>query len=117
MHGGCAGSRYDPRHASLLSKVQHRLLARNSSCCCICGCKQCPHPDPTVPPPRITPRAGDTVVKPYVMGDNLREGEKPQNLTDMLPGWVGYGVLYGVSAIPVLLVIGTILILFYNSLK
>ncbi|KAG2447736.1 hypothetical protein HYH02_007196 [Chlamydomonas schloesseri] len=60
---------------------------------------------------------GDTVVKPYVMGDNLREGEKPQNLTDMLPGWVGYGVLYGVSAIPVLLVVGTILILFYNSLK
>ncbi|KAG2430231.1 hypothetical protein HXX76_010329 [Chlamydomonas incerta] len=60
---------------------------------------------------------GDTVVKPYVMGDNLRQGEKPQNLTDMLPGWVGYGVLYGVSSIPVLLVIGTILILFYNSLK
>ncbi|KXZ44888.1 hypothetical protein GPECTOR_61g841 [Gonium pectorale] len=60
---------------------------------------------------------GDTVVKPYVMGDNLRQGEKPQNMTDMLPGWVGYGVLYGVSAIPVLLVVGTILILFYNSLK
>jgi hypothetical protein len=28
-----------------------------------------------------------------------------------------YGVLYGVSAIPVLLVVGTVLILFYNSLK
>jgi hypothetical protein len=56
-------------------------------------------------------------VKPYVMGDNLRKGEKPQNMTDMLPGWVGYGVLFGVSSIPVLLVVGTILILFYNSLK
>ncbi|GIL56175.1 hypothetical protein Vafri_11582 [Volvox africanus] len=60
---------------------------------------------------------GDTVVKPYVMGDELRKGEKPQSMTDMLPGWVGYGVLYGVSAIPVMLVVGTILILFYNSLK
>lgn len=61
--------------------------------------------------------AGDTVVKPYVMGDDLRKGEKPQSMTDMLPAWMGYGVLYGVSAIPVLLVIGTVLILFYNSLK
>lgn len=60
---------------------------------------------------------GDTVVKPYVMGDDLRKGEKPQSMTDMLPAWMGYGVLYGVSAIPVLLVIGTVLILFYNSLK
>ncbi len=57
------------------------------------------------------------MVKPYVMGDDLRKGEKPQSMTDMLPAWMGYGVLYGVSAIPVLLVIGTVLILFYNSLK
>jgi predicted membrane protein len=51
------------------------------------------------------------------MSDELRRGEKPQDVTDMLPGWVGYLTLYGISAIPVLLVIGTVLILFYNSLK
>ncbi|KAG2492380.1 hypothetical protein HYH03_009328 [Edaphochlamys debaryana] len=60
---------------------------------------------------------GDTVVRPYVMGDDLRKGEKPQGLADMLPAWMGFGVLYGVSAIPPLLVIGTVLILFFNSLK
>lgn len=47
----------------------------------------------------------------------MRKGEKPQGLADMLPSWVGYGALYGITLIPVLLVIGTVLILFYNSLK
>ena len=60
------------------------------------------HGSSSTPPPHT--HTGDTVVKPYVMGDNMRQGEKPQNMTDMLPGWVGYGVLYGVSSIPVLLV-------------
>jgi hypothetical protein len=51
------------------------------------------------------------------MGKEQRKGDEPQGLTDMLPDWVGYGTLYGVSVIPVLLVVGTVLILFYNSLK
>jgi hypothetical protein len=51
------------------------------------------------------------------MGKEARRGEEPQSLTDMLPDWVGYSTLYGISVIPVLLVIGTVLILFYNSLK
>lgn len=57
------------------------------------------------------------MVKPYIMGQDMRKGEKPQGLADMLPSWVGYGALYGITLIPVLLVIGTVLILFYNSLK
>jgi len=60
---------------------------------------------------------GDTIAKPYIMGDAARAGDKPKDLADMMPGWVGYLTLYGISAIPVLLVIGTVLILFYNSLK
>eukprot|EP00195_Chlamydomonas_chlamydogama_P008107 CAMPEP_0202901922 /NCGR_PEP_ID=MMETSP1392-20130828/15337_1 /ASSEMBLY_ACC=CAM_ASM_000868 /TAXON_ID=225041 /ORGANISM="Chlamydomonas chlamydogama, Strain SAG 11-48b" /LENGTH=268 /DNA_ID=CAMNT_0049588581 /DNA_START=39 /DNA_END=845 /DNA_ORIENTATION=+ len=60
---------------------------------------------------------GDTIAKPYIMGNKAREGDKPQGLADMLPDWVGYGALYGISFIPVLLVVGTVLILFYNSLK
>lgn len=59
----------------------------------------------------------DSVVKPYMLGQDARAGEKPQTLADLLPDWVGYGALYGVSAIPVMLVIGTVLILFYNSLR
>lgn len=35
----------------------------------------------------------------------------------MLPDWVGYLTLYGISAIPVLLAVSAILVLFYNSLK
>ena len=51
------------------------------------------------------------------MGSDARKGDKPQTLADMLPDWVGFGVLYGVSAIPALLVVVTVLILFFNSLK
>jgi len=57
------------------------------------------------------------IVRPYIMGKEARKGDEPQTLTDMLPDWVGYGTLYGISVIPVLLVVGTVLILFYNSLK
>ncbi|KAL6764752.1 hypothetical protein V8C86DRAFT_1367203 [Haematococcus lacustris] len=76
-----------------------------------------------VPQPALTEldfkslRNADTVVKPYIMSDSLRKGDKPQGLADMLPDWVGYVTLYGISSIPVLLVVGTVLILFYNSLK
>jgi hypothetical protein len=51
------------------------------------------------------------------MSDKLRKGEQPQTLADMLPDWVGYSTLYGISVIPVLIVVATILVLFYNSLK
>ncbi|KAF8065950.1 Ycf3-interacting protein 1 [Scenedesmus sp. PABB004] len=57
------------------------------------------------------------IVRPYVMGGDLRKGEQPQGLADMLPDWVGFSTLYGISAIPVLIVTATVLILFYNSLK
>jgi hypothetical protein len=51
------------------------------------------------------------------MGREARGNEKPQTIADMLPDWVGFGALYGVSAIPVFLAVGAILVLFYNSLK
>lgn len=44
------------------------------------------------------------------------KSEEPQSITDMLPDWVGYGALYGVSILPVLIVIGVTAILFLNSL-
>lgn len=61
--------------------------------------------------------AATGIVRPYVMGKEARRGDQPQGLADMLPDWVGFGTLYGISIIPVLLVVGTVLILFYNSLK
>lgn len=60
---------------------------------------------------------GDTVVKPYVMGKEARRGDKPQGIEDMLPDWVGFGALYGISALPVMFVVVTVLVLFWNSLK
>lgn len=97
---------------------------------CRCRCR-CAHQGTTGPPKAITslgtaaghvpptpPRpAGDSIAKPYVMGNDTRKGDKPQNLADMLPDWVGYGVLYGFSSIPVLLAVGVVLVLFFNSLK
>lgn len=60
---------------------------------------------------------GDSVAQPYIMGKEARGEEKPQSAWDMLPSWVGYGALYGVSAIPVLLAGGALAILFWNALK
>lgn len=57
------------------------------------------------------------IAKPYVMGKDARAGDKPQGLADLLPDWVGFGALYGISAIPVMLAVGAILVLFYNSLR
>jgi hypothetical protein len=57
------------------------------------------------------------IAKPYVMGKDARAGDKPQTLADLLPDWMGFGVLYGISAIPVMLAVGAILVLFYNSLR
>lgn len=61
--------------------------------------------------------AGNTVAKPYMLGKEARKGDKPENLADMLPDWVGYAGLYGISGIPVFLAVGAVLVLFYNSLK
>jgi hypothetical protein len=61
--------------------------------------------------------AGGSIVRPYIMGKEARAGDKPQSLTDMLPDWVGYGALYGISAIPVMLVVGAVSILFFTSLR
>lgn len=57
------------------------------------------------------------VARPYVMGKDARQGDKPQGLADLLPDWVGFGALYGISAIPVFLAVGAVLVLFYNSLR
>ena len=43
--------------------------------------------------------------------------EAPQNLADRLPEWMGYGALYAISAIPVIIAGSVIAILFFNSLK
>jgi hypothetical protein len=90
--------------------------ARTACCCRVCNAATLPcratHWCTTT---ARTPATG--IVKPYIMGREARKGEQPQSLTDMLPDWVGYGTLYGISVIPVLLVVGTVLILFYNSLK
>lgn len=43
--------------------------------------------------------------------------EAKEGLADMLPDWVGYGVLYGVSVIPLLIAGGAVFILFINSLQ
>jgi hypothetical protein len=43
--------------------------------------------------------------------------EKPQSPADLLPEWVGYGALYAVSALPVMIAGTVILVLFLNSLR
>ena len=45
------------------------------------------------------------------------KSEAPQGLTDLLPEWVGYGFLYGLSALPVIIGILVVAVLFFNSLK
>jgi hypothetical protein len=53
--------------------------------------------------------------RPKMMGRD--KSEKPQGLVDMLPDWMGYGFLYLVSSIPVLIAGTVIAILFFNSLR
>lgn len=43
--------------------------------------------------------------------------EKSQGLQDDLPPWVGYGTVYAFTLIPAVILITTIAILFYSSLK
>ena len=45
------------------------------------------------------------------------KSEAPQGLADLLPDWVGYGSLYLVSVIPVIITFSVIAILFFASLK
>lgn len=59
----------------------------------------------------------DTVVRPYIMGQDARLGDKPKELMDMMPSWVGYSALYGISIIPAMFVVGCVVILFINSLN
>lgn len=63
------------------------------------------------------PEGRDTIVKPYIMGEAARLGDKPKALSDYLPDWVGYGVLYGVSTIPVLIAGTAVAVLFFQSLS
>lgn len=45
------------------------------------------------------------------------KNEAPQGITDLLPEWMGYGALYAVSAAPIVIGVGVVVILFVNSLK
>ncbi len=56
-----------------------------------------------------------TQARPKMMGRD--KNEAPQSFTDTLPDWVGYGFLYFVSVIPVLIAGSVIAILFFNSLR
>jgi len=40
-----------------------------------------------------------------------------QGIQDLLPEWVGYGALYVVSAAPIIIGVGVVVILFLNSVK
>ena len=53
--------------------------------------------------------------RPRLLGRD--PSEEPQSLADRLPEWMGYGALYAISAIPVLIAGSVIAILFFNSLK
>jgi len=43
--------------------------------------------------------------------------KRTQTLADRLPDWMGYGFLYLVSSIPVIIAGSVIAILFFNSLR
>jgi hypothetical protein len=45
------------------------------------------------------------------------KNEAPQGIADLLPEWMGYGALYAVSAAPIVIGVGVVVILFVNSLK
>lgn len=95
----------DPPPALHLLPISHLDVCRLPPAVLLTLCSRTPAP------------AATGIVRPYIMGKEARKGDEPQSLADMMPDWVGYGTLYGISIIPVLLVIGTVLILFYNSLK
>lgn len=57
-----------------------------------------------------------TQARPKMMGRDKSEASQG-GLMDSLPDWVGYGFLYFVSVIPVLITGTVIAILFFNSLR
>ncbi|KAK9834985.1 hypothetical protein WJX81_002207 [Elliptochloris bilobata] len=72
-----------------------------------------PSPDPGPPSPAPGWRAAQA--RPRPMGRDRTE--KPQSFADSLPDWVGYGFLYLVSIVPVLIAGTVVAILFFNSLR
>lgn len=45
------------------------------------------------------------------------KSEKPEGLADLLPDWFGYGFLYTLTGIPVIIGVVVVAVLFFNSLK
>jgi hypothetical protein len=60
------------------------------------------------------PWRNQPLVRPPIGRD---PSDKPQQFTDMLPEWVGYGALYLVSVSPAIIAGSVVLILFLNSVK
>ena len=56
-------------------------------------------------------------MKPYILGNEARGTEKPQGLEDMLPSWVGYLTLYGISVVPLVILVTFMVGLLAWSLK
>ena len=54
------------------------------------------------------------VARPPVGRD---KSELPQGLADLLPDWFGYGFLYTLTGIPVIIGFLVVAVLFFNSLK
>jgi len=56
--------------------------------------------------------------RPNQLGGNAFDGEpEKEGLAALLPDFLGYGVLYGISAVPIFIAIAAIVILFVNSLQ
>lgn len=72
--------------------------------------------DPSLPPVanNSNSQQRDGRIRPPMGRD---PNDKPQGLADMLPDWMGYGALYLVSIIPVLITVTVVAVLFFNSLR
>lgn len=73
---------------------------------------------------KVTPTGVDPAVAARRAGlsDWDRAAELPQqeeekSLGERLPAWMGYGMLYGFSSIPIIIVVVVAIILFLNSLQ
>ena len=45
------------------------------------------------------------------------KNEAAKNILDLLPDWVGYGALYALISVPVIITIAVVALLFVTSLK
>lgn len=82
---------------------------------------------PVVPrAPSEAPSSSSSYAEPVV--DGWRQGqvrppigrdksERPGSILDTLPDWVGYGTLYVITVIPVIIAVTVIAILFVSSLR